>query len=125
MSTLLYAVVAMRVQPAGESNWFRRVDDANGCLISTYGDVLDVLLTLPETWNIVQRARLTGLHDDNEIIEEDLRFSQGDNDSAFAVIAHADGQRYIAMVQVGAVEAVFFRRRIFKGGTDIEACLEK
>lgn len=124
MGDLLYAVAAVCVEPSGRSGWFRRVDDANGCVISTCEDVLDVLLRLPETWNDVAGARLMGLHDDDEIIETDPRFSQCDSNDAFAVIAHEDGERYIAMVQISAVEAVFFRRRLFKRGMDIQACVE-
>jgi hypothetical protein len=121
---LLYAVAAMRVRPTANPGWFVRCDDTQASVISTSEDVLDVLLRLPQAWNVVERAYLAGVHDDTDIVEDDVRFSNGDDRSVFAIVSHDDGRRYVALLQINAVEAVLLRKCLFDRGEDIDACVD-
>jgi hypothetical protein len=120
---LLYAVAAIRVQPTGEAGWFGRCAGAHPAIVSISEDVLDIVLRLPHIWNVVDDARLRGLHDDVDVMEGDERFSNGFDGSVFAIVGCECGTRYVALMQVNAAESVFCERRLFTHGVAFESCL--
>jgi len=63
---LLYAVTAVAVKPAGVPEWFRLCPGALAAVISPEEDVADVLLRLPDSWNVVEGARCDDLHDESK-----------------------------------------------------------
>lgn len=120
---LLYAVAAMRVEPTGNPGWFGRCANAHPVVISISEDVLDIVLRLPQAWNVIEDARLHGVHDDEDIMEGDVRFSGGFDGSVFSIV-RCDGQgRFVALMQVNAAEAAFCERRLYTQRTDFEHCL--
>ena len=120
---LLYAVAAIRVEPTGEAGWFDRCADAHAAIVSISEDVLDIVLRLPQVWNVVDNAQLRGLHDDVDVMEGDERFSNGFDGSVFAIVGCEDGNRYVALMQVNAAEAAFCERRLFTHSIAFERCL--
>lgn len=120
---LLYAVAAVPVEPAGAPGWFRRVPQRGAAVISREEDVSDVLLRLPNCWNIADAARCRGLHDDTDILTGDPRFNRGFDETAFAIVAHDDGTRYVMLMQVNAAEAVLMPERIFRKRACFERCV--
>jgi hypothetical protein len=122
-SMLLYAVAAIRVAPTGEAGWFERCDEAHPSIISISEDVLDIVLRLPQVWNVVENARLCGLHDDVDVMEGDERFANGCDGSVFAIVGCDGLNRYVALMQVNAAESVFCERRLFTPGAAFETCL--
>jgi len=120
---LLYAVAAIRVEPTGEAGWFERCDEAHASIISISEDVLDIVLRLPQIWNVVENARLRGLHDDIDVMEGDERFANGFDGSVFAIVGCDGLNRYVALMQVNAAESVFCERRLFAPGAAFETCL--
>ncbi|WP_321876739.1 hypothetical protein [Paraburkholderia bannensis] len=120
---LLYAVAAVAVEPAGEPGWFRRCAHAGAAVISREEDVPDVLLRLPDCWNIADAARCCGLHDDADIVAADPRFRHGIDATAFAVVAHDDGERHVLLMQVNAAEAVLMAERLFRERDGFERCV--
>ncbi|MBN3858635.1 MULTISPECIES: hypothetical protein [unclassified Paraburkholderia] len=120
---LLYAVAAVAVEPAQEPGWFRRCAHAGAAVISREEDVPDVLLRLPDCWNIADTARCHGLHDDPDIVAADPRFRHGDDDTAFAIVAHDDGLRHVLLMQVNAAEAVLMPERPFRERDGFERCV--
>jgi hypothetical protein len=120
---LLYAVAAIRVEPAVSSGWFSRSADAHPAIISISEDVLDIVLRLPQDWNVIEDARLHGLHDEADIMEGDMRFSSGFDGSVFAIVGCEGHHRYVALMQVNAAESAFCERRLFTQNTAFERCL--
>ncbi|WP_321952060.1 hypothetical protein [Paraburkholderia bannensis] len=120
---LLYAVAAVAVEPAGEPGWFRRCAHAGAAVISREEDVPDVLLRLPDCWNIADAARCCGLHDDADIVAADPRFRHGIDATAFAIVAHDDGVRHVLLMQVNAAEAVLMTERPFRERDGFERCI--
>jgi len=120
---LLYAVAAVRVEPAGEADWFSRCTGAHAAIISISEDVLDIVLRLPQAWNAVENARLRGLHDDPDIMEGDARFLNGSDGSVFAIVGCDGSNQYVALMQMNAAESVFCEQRIFKQSTSFETCI--
>lgn len=120
---LLYAVAAIRVESTGEAGWFDRCDDAHAAIISISEDVLDIVLRLPQVWNVVENARLCGLHDNVDVMEGDERFANGSDGSVFAIVGCDGLERYVALMQVNAAESVFCEQRLFTPGTAFETCL--
>jgi hypothetical protein len=120
---LLYAVAAIRVEPTGEAGWFDRCDDAHAAIISISEDVLDIVLRLPQAWNVVENARLRGLHDNVDVMEGDERFANGADGSVFAIVGCDGSAHYVALMQVNAAESVFCAQRLFTSGTAFETCL--
>jgi hypothetical protein len=120
---LLYAVAALAVEPAGEPGWFRRCAHSGAAVISREEDVPDVLLRLPDCWNIADAARCQGLHDDPDIVAVDPRFRHGVDDTAFAIVAHDDGRRHVLLMQVNAAEAVLMPERPFRERDAFERCV--
>lgn len=120
---LLYAVAAIRVEPAVEPGWFGRCADAHAAIISISEDVLDIVLRLPQSWNVIENARLHGLHDEADITEGDMRFSSGFDGSVFSIVACDDRNHYVALMQVNAAESAFCERRLFTHGAAFESCL--
>ncbi|WP_321839431.1 hypothetical protein [Paraburkholderia bannensis] len=120
---LLYAVAAVAVEPAGEPGWFRRCAHAGAAVISREEDVPDVLLRLPDCWNIADAARCCGLHDDADIVAADPRFRHGIDATAFAIVAHDDGVRHVLLMQVNAAEAVLMSERPFRERDGFERCI--
>lgn len=120
---LLYAVAAIRVEPTGEAGWFNRCADAHAAIVSISEDVLDIVLRLPQAWNVIDNAQLHGLHDDLDVMEGDERFSNGVDGSVFAIVGCEGENRYVALMQVNAAESVFCERRLFTHSTAFERCL--
>lgn len=121
---LLYAVAAVAVEPdQAEPGWFRRCANAGAAVISREEDVPDVLLRLPDCWNIADAARCRGLHDDADIVAVDPRFRHGIDDTAFAIVAHDDGERHVLLMQVNAAEAVLMSERPFREREAFERCV--
>jgi hypothetical protein len=103
---LLYAVAALPLERAACAGWFRRSGAAHGVVISRDGDVSEILLRVPDCWNIVDEARCHGLHDDAEIMQGDPRFARGFDTTACAVVGHSDGERFVLLLQINAAEAL-------------------
>ena len=103
--SLLFPVAAILVEPAAESDWFRRPDHALAAVICEYGDVRDVLLRLPECWTIITGARLLGLHDDLDIMEADPRFNGTLGETGFAVVRQNTDSLFVLLMTIGAAEA--------------------
>ncbi|MFC6309874.1 hypothetical protein E2553_31010 [Paraburkholderia dipogonis] len=120
---LLYAVAAVRVEPAGEADWFSRCAGAHAAIISTSEDALDIALRLPQAWNVVEGGRLRGLHDEADIMDGDARFSNGFDGSVFAIVGCDESNRYVALMQVNAAESVFWEQRLFNRGAPFETCI--
>ena len=120
---LLYAVAAIRVEPAGDAGWFSRCADAHAAIVSISEDVLDIVLRLPQVWNVVDNARLHGLHDDLDVMEGDERFSNGFDGSVFAIVGCEGRNRFAALMQVNAAESAFCEPRLFTHGAAFESCL--
>jgi hypothetical protein len=120
---LLFALAAMPVEPAGAARWFQRRMNSCASVISREEDVSDVLLRLPQSWNIVDGARCKGLHDDEDIVTCDPRFNQGFDSRSFAIVAHADGERFAMLMLVNAAEAALMHERPFRKGEPFERCL--
>lgn len=120
---LLYAVAAIRVEPAGESGWFSRCAGTHAAIISISEDVLDIVLRLPQRWNVIEEAKLRGIHDDVDVIEGDARFSDGCDGSVFAIVGCDGHDRYAALMQVNAAESAFCERRLFTQSASFEHCL--
>jgi hypothetical protein len=120
---LLYAVAAVAVEPEGAAGWFRRCAHLGAAVISREEDVPDVLLRLPDCWNIADAARCRGLHDDPDIVAVDPRFRHGVDDTAFAIVAHDDGRRHVLLMQVNAAEAVLMPERLFRERDGFERCV--
>jgi hypothetical protein len=120
---LLYAVAAVRVEPTGEADWFGRCAGAHAAIISLSEDVLDIALRLPQVWNVVENARLRGLHDEADIMDGDARFSNGFDGSVFAIVGRDGSSRYVALMQVNAAESVFCEQRLFARGAAFETCI--
>lgn len=120
---LLYAVAAVAVERDNEQGWFRRCANAGAAVISREEDVPDVLLRLPDCWNIADAARCRGLHDDPDIVAVDPRFRHGIDDTAFAIVAHDDGRRHVLLMQINAAEAVLMPERPFREREGFECCV--
>jgi len=120
---LLYAVAALRVEPAGVDGWFRRRPGALPAVISREEDVSDILLRLPDCWNIVDGARCVGLHDEIDILTGDPRFNRGVDEANCAIVGHADGTSFALLLQINAAEAVLIPERPFRDRGTFEGCL--
>ncbi|AXL49956.1 hypothetical protein DSC91_001960 [Paraburkholderia caffeinilytica] len=120
---LLYAVAALRVEPDGVDGWFRRCRGALPAVISREEDVSDILLRLPDCWNIVDAARCVGLHDEIDILTGDPRFNRGIDAANCAIVGHADGTRFALLLQINAAEAVLIPERPFTDRGTFEGCL--
>ncbi|OLL30628.1 hypothetical protein BTH42_15835 [Burkholderia sp. SRS-W-2-2016] len=120
---LLFALAATPVVPAVERGWFRRRAHACATVISREEDVSDVLLRLPQSWNIVDGARCKGLHDDEDIVASDPRFDHGCDPRSFAIVAHAGGERFAMLMMVNAAEAVLMPERLFRKEQSFERCV--
>jgi hypothetical protein len=120
---LLFALAAVPVEPAGAPRWFKRRLHRCASLISRDEDVSDILLRLPQSWNIVDGARCEGLHDDEDIVTGDPRFNHGFDPRSFAIVAHADGKRFAMLMLVNAAEATLLQERPFRKGEAFERCL--
>ncbi len=120
---LLFALAAMPVEPAGAPGWFQRRMHTCASVISREEDVSDVLLRLPQSWNIVDDARCKGLHDDEDIVTSDPRFNQGFDPRSFAIVAHADGERFAMLMLINAAEAALMQERFFRKGQPFEHCV--
>ncbi|MFM0644050.1 hypothetical protein PQR14_06945 [Paraburkholderia bryophila] len=124
---LLYAVAALAVQRANGSpdeRWFQRRPSALAAVISREEDVSDILLRLPDSWNIVDGARCVGLHDDVDILGGDPRFNRGFVKANCAIVGHSDGVRFALLMQINAAEAVLLPERLFARRDAFEACLK-
>ncbi|OAJ57141.1 hypothetical protein A6V36_32335 [Paraburkholderia ginsengiterrae] len=120
---LLYCVAAVQVEPAGAPGWFRRYRSALAAVISREEDVSDILLRLPDCWNIVDHARCKGLHDEPDIVSADPRFKYGFVDASCAIVAHDDGVRFVLLMQINAAEAALLPQRPFRERTSFEQCI--
>lgn len=120
---LLHAVAVVSAIRTQRPGWFARQPDAAPVVISCEEDVPDILLRLPPCWNMVDGARFSGLHDDEDIVSVDARFRHGAGRSSYAVVAHDDGARFALLMLVNAAEAALMPRRLFRGGRRFEACL--
>lgn len=125
-SMLLYAVAAVAVERAGSRHgapWFQRRPAALAAVISREEDVSDILLRLPDSWNIVDGARCVGLHDDADILSGDPRFNHGFAEANCAIVGHSDGARFALLMQINAAEAVLLPERLFVQRDAFEHCL--
>lgn len=120
---LLFALAAMPVQQAGERGWFERPLSAGASVISREEDVSDVLLRLPQSWNIVDGARCKGLHDDEDVVTGDPRFRHGFDPRSFAIVARADGELFAMLMVINAAEAALLPERFFGKGEPFEECV--
>ncbi|RKF40863.1 hypothetical protein BCY88_31875 [Paraburkholderia fungorum] len=123
---LLYAVAAVAVERAGKRHgaaWFQRRQAALAAVISREEDVSDILLRLPDSWNIVDGARCVGLHDDADILSGDPRFNHGLSEANCAIVGHSDGARFALLMQINAAEAVLLPERLFVQRDAFEHCL--
>lgn len=123
---LLYAVAALAVQRADSGHgvrWFQRRPTALAAVISREEDVSDILLRLPDSWNIVDGARCVGLHDDVDILGGDPRFNRGFVKTNCAIVGHHDGVRFALLLQINAAEAVLLPERLFVQREAFEHCL--
>ncbi len=120
---LLFALAALPVEPDGTPRWFQRRTHGCASVISREEDVSDVLLRLPQSWNIVDGARCKGLHDDEDIVACDPRFNHGFDPRSFAIVAHVDGERFAMLMLVNAAEAALMQERPFRKGEPFERCL--
>ena len=119
---LLHAVAVVPAIAAQRPGWFARRPNAAPVVISREEDVPDILLRLPQSWNVVDHARFSGLHDDDDIVSVDARFRHGADRSSYAVVAHDDGERFALLMLVNATEAALMPRRLFRGERRFEAC---
>ncbi|AJZ61294.1 hypothetical protein [Paraburkholderia fungorum] len=125
-SMLLYAVAAVAVERADSrhgARWFQRRPSALAAVISREEDVSDILLRLPDSWNIVDGARCVGLHDDADILSGDPRFCRGFVETNCAIAGHSDGVRFALFLQINAAEAVLLPERLFVQRDAFERCL--
>jgi hypothetical protein len=120
---LLFPVAALLVEPTERPLWFRRPADAHAAVISEFDDVTEVLVRLPECWNVVPDARLEGLHDDEDIVVADPRFNGELKERAFAVIRHTDRKICVSLLLINAVEAILLPRRTFARGNLFDLCV--
>ncbi|WP_169742582.1 hypothetical protein [Paraburkholderia ferrariae] len=120
---LLYAVAAVQVEPAGVSGWFTRRRGACATVISREEDVKDILLRMPESWNVVSGARCKGLHDDIDVVTVDPRFRHGPMHASCAVVGHDDGKRFILLMQMNTADAVLLPERLFRDASTFEDCI--
>jgi hypothetical protein len=120
---LLYAVAAVQVERAGADGWFRRRRGALAAVISREEDVSDILLRLPDCWNIVDAACCEGLHDEIDILAVDPRFRYGFVHATCAIVGHDDGERFVLLMQVNAAEAVLLPQRLFRERRCFEHCV--
>ena len=123
---LLYAVAAVVVERADSmhgARWFQRRQAALAAVISREEDVSDILLRLPDSWNIVDGARCVGLHDDVDILSGDPRFNRGFVEANCAIAGHSDGVRFALFMQINAAEAVLLPERLFEERDAFERCL--
>ena len=120
---LLYAVTAVAVKPAGVPEWFRLCPGALAAVISPEEDVADVLLRLPDSWNVVEGARCDDLHDEIEVPAVDPRFHSGLVHASCAIVAHDDGARLVLLMQVNAADSVLLPCRLFRGHRTFERCV--
>lgn len=120
---LLFALAAMSLERAHLPGWFRCHASPGARVISREEDVSDVLLRLPQSWNIVDGARCIGLHDDEDIVACDPRFYSGFDPRRFAIVAHADGERFVLLMLINAAEAALLPERLFRKGEAFEHCV--
>jgi hypothetical protein len=120
---LLFSVAAVTVEHDIEKGWFRRHAGAIAAVISLSEDVMDILLRLPESWEIIVDARVRGIHDDSDIMDADPRFNRGVDDSCYAVVGDAAREKFALLLLINAVEAILLPQRIFIGREKFEACL--
>lgn len=119
---LLYAVALVPAVRSMTPGWFMRQPRATPVVISCEEDVRDILLRLPSSWNLVERAFFRGLHDDVDIVSVDPRFRHGPDRTAYAVVAHDDGKRFALLLLVNAAEAALMAHRPFHGERSFDAC---
>jgi len=122
----LYAGAAVAVERADSrhgARWFQRRPSALAAVISREEDVSDILLRLPDSWNIVDGARCVGLHDDADILSGDPRFCRGFVETNCAIAGHSDGVRFALFLQINAAEAVLLPERLFVQRDAFERCL--
>jgi hypothetical protein len=119
---LLYAVAVVPAIPTQRPGWFARRPDGAPVVISREEDVPDILLRLPASWNLVDCARFSGLHDDEDVVSFDPRFRHGPDRSSYAIVAHDDGERFALLMLVNATEAALMPCRPFGGEQRFEAC---
>lgn len=123
---LLYAVAALPVERADGvrgAGWFQRRPAALASVISRAEDVSDILLRLPDSWNIVDGARCVGVHDDIDILCGDPRFNRGFVEAHCAIVGHSDGVRFALLMQINAAETVLLPERLFVRRDAFEHCL--
>ncbi|WP_233859188.1 hypothetical protein [Paraburkholderia sp. HD33-4] len=120
---LLFSVAAVQVEPADAAGWFRRRPCALAAVISREEDVSDILLRLPDCWNIVDTACCVGLHDEPDIVSVDPRFKNGFVNANCAIVAHDDGRRFALLMQINAAEAVLLPHRPFGERLSFEQCI--
>jgi len=121
---LLYAVAALRVEPSSTPHWFQRCSTAHAVVISHVEDVADILLRLPDEWNLVEHARCRGLHDNLDILAADIRFNQGFDESACAIVAHNDGTQHVLLMQINSAEVILLPERLFEKHARFEHSIE-
>lgn len=119
---LLHAVALVPAVRSRTPGWFMRQPGAAPIVISCEEDVPDILLRLPPSWNLVEQAFFRGLHDDEDIVSVDPRFRHGLDRTAYAVVAHDDGERFALLMLVNAVEAALMAHRLFRGERCFDAC---
>ncbi|MBN3786958.1 hypothetical protein [Burkholderia sp. Ac-20353] len=120
---LLFPVAALLVEETDRPLWFRRARDAHGAVICVFGDVTDVLARLPDSWNVVPRALLEGLHDDEDIVLADPRFNGEMQDPGFAIVRHIDRRISVALLLINAAEAVLLPERLLGTRNTFETCV--
>ncbi|VXC15163.1 conserved hypothetical protein [Burkholderia sp. 8Y] len=120
---LLFALAAMPVERAPRSGWFQPERLATARVISRTEDVSDVLLRLPQSWNIVEGARCIGLHDDEDIITADPRFHRGFDPRNFAIVGQGGGERFALLMLINAAEAALLPERLFARNQAFERCV--
>lgn len=118
---LLFPVAALHVEATDTPLWFRRARGSHAAIISEFGDVRDVLVRLPDCWNVVPGAKLERLHDDEDIVAADPRFNGELPDHSFAIIRHTDRQINVALLLINAAEAVLLPTFIFGARDQFES----
>ena len=120
---LLYAVAAVAVERAAPA-WMAGSTSGRAhwpAVISREEDVSDILLRLPDSWNIVDGARCVGLHDEIDILTGDPRFNRGVVEANCAIVGHGDGLRFALFLQINAAEAVLIPERFVRAARRIRA----
>jgi hypothetical protein len=110
MAMLLYKTAAAPLKETDREEWF--VIDGFGGVIEFEDakDAVDELTSGPEAnaWTMLGDAKVVGLHDDEEVTEEDPRFNHEADETGFAVVRAPDGGVYLLMA-VNVPEALLMQ----------------